>query len=35
MEDGEDDNWEWEPEEQPSCGKKMSSKQIGHPQLNV
>ena len=26
MEDGEDDNWEWEPEEEPVCGRKMSIK---------
>ena len=28
MEDGEDDNWEWEPEQEPSCGKQISMKQI-------
>ena len=35
MEDGEDDNWEWKPEQEPSCGKKMSMNQIVHPKLNM
>ena len=35
MKDGEDNKWEWKPQQEPSYGKKVSKKQSVHPPLNM